>query len=389
MCDTIVKFDRNNNRSFFGKNSDREPGELQFVYISLNPREEFKTVPYVEEKKEYIENSFRALTNIFDGFENKYSAILSRPIWMWGAEMGVNEFGLSIGNEAVFSKEKVKRDGLLGMDILRLALHNNKTAAEALEFIIRLITNVGQGGDGGYRSSLKYHNSFLIKDFNEAYILETSGKHWAFKRVNGCASISNAYSIRNDFDKSDRNLSCNFKSQYQDKFFSFFSNGDIRQRASCCNLLKKSDSLKDIKDILRFHQNGSIQPKKGMKSTCIHSGSLIKSETTSSMIVDYIGDKFIVWFTGGPHPCVSLYKPLTFSYKGEVFNNIERAIENSKKINDRSKEVVGKYEHFIERIKPVRDELEERFEEIVYNDIESKSSKEIEENIEWCQQQYI
>jgi hypothetical protein len=384
MCDTIVSFERENKRSFFGKNSDREPEELQFVYISSNPREEFASRPYIEEKQEYIEHSFRTLTNIFDKFDNRYKAILSRPVWMWGAEMGVNEFGLSIGNEAVFSKEKVQRDGLLGMDILRLTLHNNKSAKEAVEFIISLITEVGQGGDGGYKSSLKYQNSFLVKDFNEAYILETSGKHWAFKRVGKSASISNAYSIRNDFDKSDIGDSYNFKSQYQDKLFSFFSNGDTRQGYTRNNLMKSSTSLKDMKNILRFHHQGSIHPIKGMKSNCMHSGSLIKSETTSSMIVDYIGDKFIIWFTGGPHPCVSLYKPLVISYKGSDFNDIEKAMEYSKKINTRAKDMVTNYEHFIESLKPTRDELEEKFEEVVYRNIGNKSYQDISDNIDEC-----
>ncbi len=384
MCDTIVKFDRENMRSFFGKNSDREPGELQFVYISSNPRSEFESQPYIEEKKEYIEHSFKTLTSIFGRFDNRYKAILSRPVWMWGAEMGVNEFGLSIGNEAVFSKTRVQRDGLLGMDILRLALHNNKSAIEAVDFIISLITEVGQGGDGGYRSSLKYHNSFLIKDFNEAYVLETSGKHWAFKRVDKCASISNAYSIRNDFDKSDISDSYNFKSLYQDKLFSFFSNGDTRQEYTINNLMKSSTSLEEMKNILRFHHKGSIKPIKGMRSNCMHSGSLIKSETTSSIIVDYIGDKFIVWFSGGSHPCVSLYKPLVISYKGSEFNEIEKAIEYSKIVNDKAKEIVDKYEYFVEDIKPRRDEIEKKLEKIVYSNMENKSYEEIADNIDKC-----
>lgn len=384
MCDTIVSFDRSNKRSFFGKNSDREPGELQFLYISSNPREEFKSRPYIEEKREYAQHSFKTLTSIFDSFDHKYSAIISRPLWMWGAEMGVNEFGLSIGNEAVFSKERVQRDGLLGMDILRLALHNNKSAREGVDFIIKLITEVGQGGNGGYKGSLKYHNSFLIKDFNEAYVLETSGKHWAFKSVDKCASISNAYSIRDDFDKSDRSDSYNFKSEYQDKLFSFFSNGDGRQRSTSSNLLKGSDSLKNIKDILRYHYKGSINPVRGMKSNCLHTGSLIKSETTSSMIVDYIGDKFIVWLTGCPHPCVSLYRPLVISYKGEDFNDVEKAIEYSKKVTSRAKEMVDKQEYFINNIKPSRDELEKRYEEFIYKNIESKSYEDIANNIDEC-----
>ena len=53
------------------------------------------------------------------------AVILSKPSWMWGAEMGANEHGVCVGNEAVWTKamddqhDKVER--LLGMDMVRLA----------------------------------------------------------------------------------------------------------------------------------------------------------------------------------------------------------------------------------------------------------------------------
>ena len=48
--------------------------------------------------------------------------ILSKPAWMWGAEMGANEAGVCIGNEAVWTvlnSEDDLTERLLGMDLLR------------------------------------------------------------------------------------------------------------------------------------------------------------------------------------------------------------------------------------------------------------------------------
>ena len=52
-----------------------------------------------------------------------HAVILSRPSWLWGAEMGANEFGVCIGNEAVWTtltdEENLKEEKLLGMDLVR------------------------------------------------------------------------------------------------------------------------------------------------------------------------------------------------------------------------------------------------------------------------------
>lgn len=57
-----------------------------------------------------------------DQAERTHGVVLSRPAWLWGAEMGANEHGLCIGNEAVWGREEAGgEEALLGMDLVRFA----------------------------------------------------------------------------------------------------------------------------------------------------------------------------------------------------------------------------------------------------------------------------
>jgi dipeptidase len=112
----------------------------------------------------------------------------------------MNECGVAIGNEAVFTKETLSDRGLLGMDLVRLGLERGRTARHALDAIIGLIEEFGQGGSAFEHYQWQYSNSFIIADPCEAYILETSGSQYAWKKVSKTASISNHIAIGADWD---------------------------------------------------------------------------------------------------------------------------------------------------------------------------------------------
>ena len=109
-CDTMVAL-KNSTKSgnvIFAKNSDRPLGEAQ-------PLRSYEAQNYPPNTT--LECTYISIPQV----SHTYKVMGSQPFWMWGFEHGINEYGVVIGNEAVWSKEKEEHEnGLLGMDLLRL-----------------------------------------------------------------------------------------------------------------------------------------------------------------------------------------------------------------------------------------------------------------------------
>lgn len=325
MCDTFVALPEvtRDGSIIFGKNSDREPNEAQ-------------SLEYIPEKRYPRDATLQTTYLTLPQVPVTNAILICRPFWMWGAEMGANDKGVVIGNEAVFTRQPVVREKVLtGMDLLRLALERANSAQHALEIITGLLADFGQGGKCGYQDkNLKYHNSFILADPGQAWVLETAGSLWAAKQVKDYYAISNGLTLGADFDISHPDLitaarkkgrlqkgqDFNFRTAYSDWFYTTFSASRQRRRRSLMLLEEKKGRLDTAGAIslLRDHGHAEYTPDSHflMHAICAHSANKISrhaAQTTGSLIACMKKGIQTYWATGTSAPCTGLFKPFRFS----------------------------------------------------------------------------
>ena len=324
MCDTIVVLGNSSEDGsvIFGKNSDRDSNEAHMIcYVPRTTYQEGETLPC-----QYI--------NI-PQVKETFAVILGKPVWLKiGCEMGANEHGVVMGNETVFTKEKYDRQALLGMDLMRIALERVKTAPQALKIITELIGKYGQGGVASRNDpNYIYHNSFIIADMKEAWVLETADRYWVAQKVQDVATISNGLTIQNKWDLASPGLIehaiekgwCESKADFN--FTKCYSDPAIRAVLGCVErqsrtidrLLnnKGQISVSLIMEILRDHgaqfaQEDFNPAKSTMSSVCMHANSKAFSQTTGSFITHLAKELQTHWLTGTSAPCLSIFKPFFF-----------------------------------------------------------------------------
>lgn len=323
MCDTFVATAgyTADGAVIFGKNSDREPNEAQAIV----------RIPRMQHETRELRTTYITIPQV----PETYEVLLSKPFQMWGAEMGANEHGLVIGNEAVFTRIKIprKNDGLTGMDMIRLALERTRSADAALGLITELIEQYGQDACGGYTDrGFFYHNSFIIADPDGALVLESAGRHWVAARVNGFRSISNGLTIDGEFDYSSKGVidfakqqgwtprgrDFSFREAFSDSFFTYFSKCRVRQSLSTKLGHARTGDLDaaGAMAILRSHGDRGEGPQfdpagADMGSLCLHAtGLTTPSQTTGSLVAELRkGRPSSFWLTGTAAPCLSIFRP--------------------------------------------------------------------------------
>jgi secernin len=178
MCDTFCV--RRADRMLFAKNSDRPPNETQVV--ESRPRRGPGSV----------ETQYLTLSD-----PGAAAAVVGRPTWLRGAEHGLNEHRVAVGNEKIWTVDdpRGQAPALLGMDLVSLVLERARDADEGLDVLTSLLAAHGQGGSGEADRDVPYYSSFLIADPRRAWIVETSGRRFAARPAAAGDAISNRVSL--------------------------------------------------------------------------------------------------------------------------------------------------------------------------------------------------
>jgi dipeptidase len=325
MCDTLVALPpaTESGAVLFAKNSDRERNEAQGLEIHA--------------RAEHAAGArLQATYIVLPQVRRTHAVLLSRPFWMWGAEMGANEYGVVIGNEAMHSVIPAqRRSALTGMDLVRLGLERGASAAEAVDVICQLLETHGQGGDCGHLSRFYYHNGFIVADRSEAYVLETVGRWWAVERVDRRRALSNAFSIGLDPQRISAGLAAHAdtegwrdpggKFDFAERVIDPARDAASFGRGRCARgteLLDRSAGRlrpADMMAILRDHGEEAEgdpdwTPAATLRRTiCMHAAQgPRRSQSVASMVCDLDGERAVHWVTGTSAPCLSLFKPVLF-----------------------------------------------------------------------------
>jgi len=263
--------------TLFAKNSDRSPREHQRVEWYPPRREDATRTTHLM---------------IAPALGPTIGFVGSRPAWAWGVEHGVNEAGVAVGNETIYTTldPRGAPAGLIGIDLVRLALERSETAVEAVDVITRLLGRHGQGGSGHGEADRPYWSSFLVADAATAFVVETSGIEWMVEPVERTRAISNRTTIA-AFDAAHRHPRQPVATLV-----------DPRLAASNALLAAEPVSVAALKDHSRSHVGGA-----GGWTVCMHVPDT--EATTAALVAELSSARPKARFLLGS-PCTSVFVPL-------------------------------------------------------------------------------
>jgi secernin len=306
VCDTLCL--RTDAGMVFAKNSDRPPAESQVMLAHV-----------ARDAGGMLDTQY---LRIPDAGANALTG--SHPTWLWGIEHGVNQHGVAIGNERIWTIDdpRVQPRGLVGMDLVRLGLEQSHSADDALATMTAALTEHGQGGNGEQGHPSPYFSSFLIVDAHGGWLLETSARTWAARPVGAGAAISNRITLTTDWTMASPDVQPGSTFDHWRSRTIRTSIADHRLATTRACIARRPASIADVVATLRDHGNGpwgdaaeaehnpvrtTPEPDDRHVTVCMHLPAV--QATTASFVVSLRADAPTrAWACLGS-PCASVYVP--------------------------------------------------------------------------------
>ena len=121
-----------------------------------------------------------------------------QPAGAWGFVHGVNEHHLAIGATSWRSRLASADKGLLGADLVRIALERSHSCPQAVDTLVSLISRYGQRSESADGPA---DNVFLVADGREAFVIEAAGNHWAMLECTRSRAVTDVALIRQDWHR--------------------------------------------------------------------------------------------------------------------------------------------------------------------------------------------
>jgi hypothetical protein len=301
--------------TLFAMNSDREPDELQVMQALAPVRGD--AAPTV-----------RCTHITIDQVADRHGLVLSRPQWTWGGEVGVNDRGVCVGAAGVATRAHQRRPaGLIGVDLVRLALERADGARAAVHVIAKLLETHGQGGRSGFRHKRTSHDSvFCIADAGEAWVMETAGRQWVARPVGDVGTVVGDLTVDapGPEDLYGGGLEAgSFRRRFTPRWLAGQKLIHERRSVLAGCLAAGTDDHGDAAQAiltvfraLRRHRDGPLPiDAHGGFDVCLHGGGggLTRRLVTTGALVAWLAPGQVqVFATGTPWTCMSVFRPVGF-----------------------------------------------------------------------------
>jgi dipeptidase len=272
---------------------------------------------------EKVQTQIRELPQV----RQTYTVLGSQSSGLWGYHQGVNDQGVAVGVASLGTRQGGEPGGLLATDLVRLALERSASALQAVDTLTDLIGRHGQflppSGPVGELSD----SAFLVADGREAFALEASGRHWVYQEVREVRALSDACTIRQDWNRIAPGLATQVidrgwwpeDGSKLDFAGALASNpagrfAGLRRWGRATMLLQQQNGHIDtafLRRLLADHGEGQSADL-GRVPLCQHGQGSIPVVTALSSVAE-LGEPTrrwpLVWIAFGP-PCETVYFPL-------------------------------------------------------------------------------